>query len=208
MIGKLVGPLESRLWLPFKPNADVPAFGVFAITGSEVSNGNVILTAAQYTTGSAAGVVAINGPTDVANGNTGRATLGEGYPTIVLGSGSAGETVGPVASSWSMASGGAGFRVVSSGPIASTILVVRDYAAAIVAFQIDGEYTNATVLDCTLGVWNSSTHNYGYTGAAAKCIDRRQNVPDADDDATGVGHWRPSDTYGRVIEILDLDCPA
>jgi hypothetical protein len=79
--------------------------------------------------------------------------------------------------------------------------------AGLVAFQIDGAYTNATVLDCAVGVWNSSTHNYAYTGAAAKCIDRRANVPDADADATGVGYYMPSDTHGQIIFIVDLDCP-
>ncbi len=78
----------------------------------------------------------------------------------------------------------------------------------LVAFQIDGAYTNATVLDCTLGIWNSATHNYAYTGDAAKCIDRRQNVPDADSDATGVGYWMPSDDHGQIIFVVDLDCPA
>ena len=77
-----------------------------------------------------------------------------------------------------------------------------------IAFQIDGAYTNATVLDCTLGVWNSATHNYAYTGDAAKCIDLRQNVPDADADATGVGYYMPSDTHEQIIVIVDLDCPA
>lgn len=84
----------------------------------------------------------------------------------------------------------------------------RSAAFNVAAFQIDGAYTNATVLDCTLGVWNPATHNYGYTGAAAKCIDRRANVPDPDDNATGVGYWELSDDYGRIIVVVDLDCPA
>lgn len=87
-------------------------------------------------------------------------------------------------------------------------LFLDDGFGRLVAFQITGAYTNATVLDCALGVWDSSTHNYGYTGEAAKCIDRRLNVPDADANATGVGYWMPSDDNGQIIFVVDLDCPA
>jgi len=76
----------------------------------------------------------------------------------------------------------------------------------LVHFKINGAHSLGAVLDCTLGEWDPGLHDHTYTGDAAKCIDRRKNVPTSSDNATGVGYALPSTDHGSIIYILDLDC--
>lgn len=96
-------------------------------------------------------------------------------------------------------------------PHISTRIEQEEYrfgaSVGIVHFQIEGAHSLNTVLDCFICGWDPALHLDVVT-TRAKCIDRRQGVPIAPDNATGLGHWKPSDDHGRIIYIIDLDCPT
>jgi len=65
------------------------------------------------------------------------------------------------------------------------------------------------VFDVYAGTWNSTTHDWDYPDATLKpCIDLRYGVPYPTQGATGEAIWRASDTYGRILVVVDLDCES
>jgi len=63
------------------------------------------------------------------------------------------------------------------------------------------------LFDVYLGVWNPNDHSWGYdTSTTYKCIDWRFGVPYPLAGATGLAVWRPSRAYGRILEVVPLDC--
>jgi hypothetical protein len=58
-----------------------------------------------------------------------------------------------------------------------------------------------------VGTWDSSSHDWGYnTESEYYAIDNRVSVPEPSSGATGLGVWRASGTYGRILEVVDMDC--
>lgn len=61
-----------------------------------------------------------------------------------------------------------------------------------------------------VGIWNPPTNDYSNYDEAnpVKAIDQRTGVPTPAACATGWGWYRPSDEFGRIIYIGDLDCTS
>ena len=61
-----------------------------------------------------------------------------------------------------------------------------------------------------VGPWLPAANDYGNYDEdnPVMAIDQRTGVPTPAACATGWGWWRPSDEYGRIIYIGDLDCTS
>lgn len=120
-------PLLDRLWLPFTCSSAVDALGVMVADGSTTSDGQLILQTAQPTDiADCEKVLYVNGPVDLAANAYGRCTMAQA-PVYALYSGdapSAGDKVGPQATSWSLLKDNPGFLAVGTGS-GGKVLVVR-----------------------------------------------------------------------------------
>jgi len=107
-----------------------------------------------------------------------------------------------------------------------------------VGFCLNEDHPGRGILfDVHLGTWDSAVHRWVYAGEAEsessgessasessggtsegnssssegdlyKCIDWRYGVPYPLEGATGLGEWRASDTYGKILEVVALDCES
>lgn len=67
------------------------------------------------------------------------------------------------------------------------------------------------LFDVYLGVWNSATHSWDYERTVENiysAIDWWYSVsgPYPDKCATGLAQWRKSDSLGRILQVVGLDC--
>ena len=159
--------LLDRLWLPFACTSAVDALGVMVANGSTTVNGQLILQTAQPTSSTNfQKVLYINGPTNVPANGVGRCTMAQA-PIFALYSGdtpSAGDKLGPQASSWSLLKDNSGYLAVGDGD-GTKVLVVRNplndyappilYAAAKMRRQSDDSLL-WTITSTDPGTWQLS----------------------------------------------------
>ena len=109
----------------FKPSADIPAYAVMESTGSETVNHEICVDTRKYVAGSPKKVLLVNGPIAVDSGTYGRCAMAADRPLQVLGSGSAGQIVGPSDGSTSLSSGHPGFVCIGAGAVSGTVVAQR-----------------------------------------------------------------------------------
>ncbi len=75
-------------------------------------------------------------------------------------------------------------------------------------FQIVGDHPGKdTVFDIYLGTWNPATNDHTYDcDTTFKGIDHYSGVPYPEDYPTGHGLWQDSDTYGKILDVVAMDC--
>lgn len=126
------GALEQTHWIEFRNDSgsSVPAFAVMRVTGVEVLEpGRVVLTCDQPNTWGCQYLWAINGPIDVADGDTGICSRDNSVVAkydIADGTPGYGETWGPKSGSWLLHKNVGGF--VSLGDPTNETLFIGKFA--------------------------------------------------------------------------------
>lgn len=120
-------PIDGLWPIQFKPNVDVPAFGVMVNVDATTNHGEVAVTTKQYEAADSGKLLYINGPTAVTADSYGRCSTATHRPVMALGSASlsANEAVGPTDGSWELSEGGSGFTVVGESPVDGAVVVQR-----------------------------------------------------------------------------------
>ena len=148
MEGSAVSIDSDRSWVPFKPSAAAPAYGVMESTGVTISAGQIIIQTRAYVPGDPRKTIWVNGPQDVAAGYYGRCTRAIDYPTVALvtTSPTAGQMIGPQGStSWQLAPGYPGFVCIGTGSPTGTAIVVRKPEVSTVKGTCQGNSSGATL---------------------------------------------------------------
>jgi hypothetical protein len=192
-------------WVPFKPDAAVPASSVMEVTGTTTSLGVTIYTTQKYSAGDPRKVILTNSYQDVAADEIGYATLGLMQPVYVASTGSiaVGASCGPTDSSWVLTTDYPGFIAVEAAA-SNLVLVVRNPAPTIceglavgAVADTDGTYSvdNVKALSGLVPVANSS----------ATLTVQNTFSDDIDDNGKVFFAWHES---RNRWETLDVTCPA
>lgn len=95
---------ERGIW--FKPDTDVPAYGVMYSTGTDETQGELVVTTKKPDGIALGEIILINGPEDVENGAYGKCHVADDVPWQALVNGSetvaAGDVLGPKSSQWDL----------------------------------------------------------------------------------------------------------
>lgn len=185
----------------FKPNAVVAPYAVMETTGTEVLGGgmSVALLTRQYQAGDPRKALVINSHWAVKANEFGRGILATQAPVIILGSGSAGASVGPSNASWVLATGHPGFRMIGDGPVANTIFAVREFAPTVCEAILKG----AMVVADPTGTVDNVVALSGLdpvANAAAELTVQNTHSWDVDDDATCEIKWNESDNQWEFTQ--------
>ena len=153
-------PLSERTWIAFRNTTaeTIPAHGVLKIAAGEWVEG-VLRLLAEKPDGSCK--TAINGPRDVTPGNFGSCTLAHGYPAVALVGAAvleAGDAAGPQGGQWWLGLG-SGYTVVSDGPIAGTVMVVRT-GGEMIAFELAASLDPNSHAEARILRWDTATEQY------------------------------------------------
>ncbi len=64
------------------------------------------------------------------------------------------------------------------------------------------------VFDVKLGTWSAEDHDWCFEGDDEKAIDWAYDVPYPGAGARGIGYFKPSEEYGRILIPLNMDCSS